>query len=459
MTTPPIFAHPKILILAVAVPVLLLKCWIAAKTFGTNDIAHWGDFTAAVRSDGPVGIYGVTFENSFYNHPPLMGYVLWLINGVQNLGIPYRFTIRALSSVADVGSALVLFALLRPRQGVVEATVAGLLIAASPLLFVVSGFHGNTDPDFVFLTLLALYLLVDGRMPVLAGAAIALAIGIKIVPVVVIPALAVYAWKQGRRVRARFAAGFGAVFALTWGPAVLQELPAIRSHVIGYSGNGYSLWGFMQIGHWLGDPWWVPVLGGAGRVLLVLVCALVPAIAVWRRPDVVLPAAAWAFIVFLGFATTFGVQYLVWPVALGFLVRFGLAAVYDLTAGVVLIEVYDRWSGGLPWNRAIASEFTTGEKIALLVPWALLLALAVRATSTIFRDPGADEHSTGDHRPTGGPVPTGRRNTDRTPEPDNLFNALPVAPDLPPGATPRPGTDLVRRGRSDREETNAAQDE
>lgn len=410
MATLPIFSRPRILILAVAVPVLLLKCWMAARTFGTNDIAHWGDFTAAVRSDGPVGIYGLTFRSSYYNHPPLMGYVLWLVNGVENLGIPYRFTIRALASLFDVGSAFVLFALLRPRRGVVEATVAGLLIAASPLLFVLSGFHGNTDPDFVLLTLLAVYLLVDRRLPGPAGIAIALAMGIKVVPVVVIPALAVYAWRRSSRAFLQFAGGFAVVFVLTWGPALLNQFQAIRTHVIGYNGNGYSLWGFMQIGHWLGDPWWVPVLGGAGRVLLVLVCALVPAIAVWRRPDVVLPAVAWAFIVFLGFATTFGVQYLVWPVALGFLVRFGLAAVYDLTAGVVLIEVYDRWSGGLPWNRAHASAFTTSEKIALLVPWALLLALAVLATFIIFRDPSAHEHSAGEPQ-------TDRRSAlDRAPE-------------------------------------------
>jgi len=97
-------------------------------------------------------------------------------------------------------------------------------------------------------------------------------------------------------------------------------------------------------------------------------------------------------------------------VALGFLVRFGLAAVYDLTAGVVLIEVYDRWSGGLPWNRAHASAFTTSEKIALLVPWALLLALAVLATFIIFRDPSAHEHSAGEPQ-------TDRRSAlDRAPE-------------------------------------------
>ncbi len=406
MATWPVFSRPRTLILAVALPVLLLKLWIAARTYGTNDIGHWGDFTAAVRSKGPVGIYGVRFERSFYNHPPLMGYVLWFVNGIQDVGIPYRFTIRAFSSLADVGSALVLFALLQRRRGVVEASVAGILIAASPLLFVVSGFHGNTDPDFVFLTLLAVYLLVDRRLPAWSGAAIALAMGIKVVPVVVIPALAVYAWRRSPRAFLQFAGGFAVVFALTWGPALLNQFQAIRTHVIGYNGNGYSLWGFMQIGHWLGDPWWVPVLGGAGRVLLVLVCALVPAIAVWRRPDVVQPAVAWAFIVFLGFATTFGVQYLVWPVALGFLVRFGLAAVYDLTAGVVLIEVYDRWSGGLPWNRAHASAFTTGEKIALLVPWALLLTLIVQATSIIFRDQPNDSTGINGDQPRNDPPQT-----------------------------------------------------
>ena len=361
-----------------------LKLAVAVTTFGSNDIAHWYDFTQGVQTAGPVGIYGLIFEKSFYNHPPLMGYFLWVVNRFTDLGIPYSFTIRLASCLADVGSAFLVFELLRRRGSLYRAVCAGTLVAISPVLFVVSGFHGNTDPVFVFLTLLSVYLLVDRLAPALAGATLALAVGIKIVPFVVVPILLVYAYRQRPRTAAWFAGAFLVVFALTWGPALIGQFDAVRKDVIGYGGVGYSLWGVMQFGHWMGDPGWVHFLAGPGRSLLVLVCALVPSVAVWRRPAVVLPAVAWSLILFLTLATTFGVQYLVWPVAVAYLVSLRLATIYSFTAGAVLIEVYNRWSGGLPWYHAVASAFTGLEKLLFLVPWFTLVLLSVQATRAIF---------------------------------------------------------------------------
>lgn len=377
--------HPTATVAACAVPVLLVKLVLAASTFGTKDMRHWADFLAGVRAAGPVDIYGLTFPLSFYNHPPLMGYVLWVVNGLRDIGISDNFSIRALASLCDVGSAFVLLALLRRRRPLYQATLAAVLLAVSPVLLLVSGFHGNTDPDFAFLTLLGLYLLVDRRLPLWSGVALALAVGIKIVPVVVLPALAVYAWKRGGRELLLLAAGFAATFALTWGPPLLSQFQPVKAHVLGYAGNGSSLWGFMQIGHWLGDPAWVGVLGDDGRFGLVLVCALLPALAVWWRPAVILPAVAWSLLVFLAFATTFGVQYLVWAVAVAYLVDLWWATAYNISAGVLLAVIYNRWSGGLPWDYADPTPFTDGEKIGLLVPWAVLLVLTALATIAIIR--------------------------------------------------------------------------
>jgi len=380
-----ILKRPCLTILAFAVPVLLLKLIIAARTYGTNDIRHWGDFVSAVRQDGPVGIYHHKFASSFYNHPPLMGYVLWFTNGLQNIGIPYRFTIRALSSFADVGSGLLMFGLLRNRRPVLEATGAAILVVVSPLLFVVSGFHGNTDPDFVFLTLLALYLLVERKVSGLAGAVMALAIGVKIVPVVVIPALLAFAWRRSPRAFFQFCGALSVVFLITWGPALLSEFRQVRADVIGYAGTGSQHWGLIQVAYWLNRPDWVAVLDGPGRVGLAAVCALVPCVAVLRRPSGVLPAVAWALVVFLTFAGTFGVQYLVWPMAVSYFIGFRIATVYNLTAGITLAEIYNRWSGGLPWISARAAAFTGGEETALLLPWAALLWMTIRATIALLQ--------------------------------------------------------------------------
>jgi uncharacterized membrane protein len=377
--------HPRRTVAAFAVPVLIVKLLLAARTFGTKDMLHWADFTAGVRAAGPVGVYGITFPHSFYNHPPLMGFVLWFINGLQDLGISDNFSIRALAGLCDVGSAFVLLAMLRRRRPLSQATLAAVLLAVSPVLLLVSGFHGNTDPDFVFMTLLGLYLLVDRRLPQFAGMAFAVAIGIKIVPMVVLPAVAVYAWKRGGRTLVLLAAGFLAVFAFTWGPALLSQFAQVKAQVLGYAGIGDSFWGIMQVGHWLGDPGWVAVLEGSGRFGLVLVCALLPAAAVWFRPAGILPAVAWSLLVFLAFATSFGVQYLVWPVAVAFLVNVRWAAAYSFSAGIMLAVIYNQWNGGLPWNYGDPKTPTTGDKVGLVVPWLVLLVLIVQATAAAVR--------------------------------------------------------------------------
>ena len=314
--TPADVKRSRWIILAVAAPVLLCKLWLAANTLGSNDILYWGDFVEGARQHGPVGIYALTWGPpwfSFYNHPPVTSYYLWAVAQLDTAGISYRFTIRAVSSLADVGSAYVLFALLRCRRSLREATLAGALVAASPALLWVSGYHGNTDPVFTFLTFLAVWLLVDSRQPGLAGAMIALAVGVKIIPVVVIPVLAVYAWRTRRIDFYRFAGGLVLILAVTWGPALISQFHAVVHDVLGYGGTGPSGWGILQLGHWLGDPWWVKFLAGPGRSLSVLVAAVVPAIAVWRRPNTIVHAVAWSLIAFLALAVSFGVQYSVWP--------------------------------------------------------------------------------------------------------------------------------------------------
>ncbi|SDO29809.1 Protein of unknown function [Nakamurella panacisegetis] len=368
-------------VLAFAAVALVIKLVLAATTYGTNDIGHWGDFLAGVRQAGPVGIYGLTFRLSFYNHPPLVGYLLQFVNLISGTGIPYRFTIRALASLADVGSAFLVFELLRRRMPLRRAQFGAIGVAVSPVLILVSGFHGNTDPTFVAFVLLSTYLLADRRMPIAAGAAIAIAIGIKIVPMVVIPALLVFALRRGRREVLRFIAGFLVTFGVTWGPALLLEFTPLRTNVIGYAGFFRSPWGIAQIGHWLGDPGWVAWYAGSGRILVVVICAVVPAVAVWRRPEVVATAIGWSLVAFLALAPTWAVQYMVWPMAASYLIGIGWATVYNATAGIILFMIYNRWSGGLPWYKASATFVVPQyELIAMLVPWLVLVVLGIRGT-------------------------------------------------------------------------------
>ncbi len=397
------------MVLAVALVVFALKVWMAAATYGTNDIGHWTAFADTERLTGPEGIYAHYIPGSFYNHPPLMGYYLQLVNWLRDAGVGLPLTIRTTSSLADVATALVVFELVRVRRDVGSGMVAGALVGASPVLFLVSGFHGNTDPIFTCLTLVSVWLLVDRRRPELAGVAIALAVGVKIIPFVAIPALLIYAWRQNRPYFVRFAAGLAVAFLLTWTQALLTAFSLVKRNVFEYAG-GTSYWGIVQLGHWLdggGTPGWLADFVGGGRILPVLLCAAVAAIATWRRPQLAPQAVAWALIGFLALGTAYAPQYAVWPVAACYLFGNPLATAYNLSMGAIEFEVYNRWNGGFPWYRASASDPTTFEVDVLIVPWLVLMAILVHGLLVLFRFPAVPVNALSS---AGRPVQSAARN-------------------------------------------------
>jgi hypothetical protein len=431
----------RLVVLLVSAVMLIPKLLVAWRTFGTIDIEHWFDFLHAVHQHGPVGIYGVTFQRSLYNHPPLVGYYLIALGSAQHIGLSFPFVLRAMSCLADVASAILVFEILRRRAGTGIALTAGVAVALSPILFIVSAYHGNTDPVFVMLVLLSAYLLADRSQPVLAGVAVALALGVKIVPVVVLPCLLVYAFTRGRTVLLRFVGAGAVVSLLFWTPALLTEWGPLRQNVLGYAGTNNFEWGLAQIGQWAGQPSWAVFLEGRGRTLIVALCAVLPAVLLWRRPQLIMPAIGLALTGFLALTPTFGTQYLAWGAAPVFLLgavtmasaatmasastmagrptatwrRWSLALggglLFNVLSGVLIFHAYNRWSGGLPWYRATSWGFTHNERIFGIVIWALLLLSlgagvrqliqAPRATDvTEPAQPGASAGSTGATRST-----------------------------------------------------------
>jgi hypothetical protein len=80
----------------------------ARRTDGTENILTWTRFAAGVKGNGPAGVCPIGFRpvaHTSYNHPPLMGWYLKAANALSDYGILLRFTIRAISSFADVNSA------------------------------------------------------------------------------------------------------------------------------------------------------------------------------------------------------------------------------------------------------------------------------------------------------------------------------------------------------------------
>lgn len=369
----------RIVVLVAASVALVLKVLVAFRTYGTGDVRRWQLFADGVRSAGPVGVYGLVWPGSLYNHPPVVGYFLEFVNGVRHLGPSVGTTIRVAASAADVISAVVVFELLRRRRTLRSAVFSGVLVGVSPVLFTVSGFHGNTDTIFTMLTLLSLWLLADLDRPVWAGMSMALALGVKIVPVVAVPALLVYALRRGPTTFRRFAGVGVAVFALSWGPALALQGRRVLADVIAYKGSDLRQWGLVQIGHWFGDPWWATLLAGPGRFAVLVLCCTVPAALVWRRPDLLSTAVGLSLAAFLLLSPAFGVQYAAWPLAVGYLVSLVPATLYNAAASAMLFAIYNRWSGGLPWNRANANKFTDSEVGIGIAAWCALLVVVCAA--------------------------------------------------------------------------------
>ena len=398
----------RVLVLTVAVVVLGLKLWVAATTFGTNDVHYFESFAAGVRRVGPINIYGLPGAFWYpgikpgslaapYNHPPLIGWMLLVMNHLVRHGFSFPFLIRVPASVADLVTTLLIFEMLRARRSLREATAAALLVACSPVLFIVSGFHGNTDPVFVMFTLLSAYLLINRPWSArpwvaaaLAGAAFAVALSVKIVPIVVLPTLLLIAARLGRRQLASFVAGSGVVFLPLWGPVVLRQWQPFRKNVLEYAGS-WRQWGPFEFVHALSvHALHAPAsattfIAGPGRFIAVLISALLPAVLLYWRRDAALPAIGLSLALFFLLSPAFGTQYLAWPVAAAYLIELRAATAYNLAAGALLAEVYNRWNGGLPWNRAEATPLLPKEMAALAVVWALLLLVVIVGLRRIAR--------------------------------------------------------------------------
>ena len=387
----------RVLVLSVAVVVLFVKLWVAATTFGTNDVLYFERFAAGVRKVGPVNIYGLHLT-ALYNHPPLIGWMLLVMNHLTRLGFSFPFLIRVPASVADVVTTLLIFEMLRARRSLREATAAALLVACSPVLFIISGFHGNTDPVFVMFTLLSAYLLIHRPWPALtwlapalAGVAFALALSVKLVPIVVLPTLLLLAARLGRRQLASFAVGSAVVMLPLWGPVVLRQWRPFHQDVLEYTGSSVRQWGSVEFAHLAHEPTSaITFLTGPGRFLALLFSALLPALLLYWRRDAALPAIGLSLALFLLLSPAFATQYMAWPLAAAYLIDLGAATLYNLSAGALLAEVYNRWNGGLPWDVSLARPLLPKEVAALAVVWALLLLVVIVGLRRITKPAGAE---------------------------------------------------------------------
>lgn len=162
---------------------LFLKLTFSFFVYGTNDTAAWLRFSTTLDEIGSFNIYPLT---TTYNHPPLVSQLLGIVSWFSaGTGLNFPFVFRLMPIVADSASIFVIWRLL-VMYGVKNRVAIGSLCALNPINFLVSGFHSNTDPIFIFLVLLMLYCLEKNQV-LFGGIAFGLSIGVKVVPLILVP--------------------------------------------------------------------------------------------------------------------------------------------------------------------------------------------------------------------------------------------------------------------------------
>jgi Glycosyltransferase family 87 len=367
-----------------------LRWTIAESVFGTNDVLFWSDYSNGILDRGLIQTYRAVVS---FNHPPLMG--LWGASAMwlDRQGVlPFRAAFRLLPIFADALGALLLSSLWverEKRRGMTDerawrkALLVVVLFVFNPVSVLVTSFHGNTDSLVGVMCLLAA-LLAQRRRPFLAGLALAGAFNVKLVPVFLGPPLLL--WQPDGRAMRRFLAG-ASLGLLPFLPVIALAARDFYHHGVVYNSSPEK-WGLQA---YLQELSTAPAIGArvqslrsfweaAGRYVIGAVSV---ALGLWcylGRRGQPLALAATTISLFLVLTPGFGVQYLVWPVALLFAVELGTAVRWSLAAGAMALSLYlqfwnQQWDGAT----AVFTKAYAGWVVLLgITAWLVLLRFVVR---------------------------------------------------------------------------------
>ncbi len=357
------------IVVGIALLAVVAKLYCAWTTIGTADIAFFSRFAETIANRG----VKAAFDDPMFNHAPLLTEYLGVIwPWSEGHGRIIARYIRVPCIVADFAVVLILL-WFRRRTGRPALWAIGLL-AASPVSFMVSGYHGNVDP-VVVLGIVAVTAAAACGQPALAGLFLGLTCQIKVVPLLIVPIFFFHFWHRQKALP--FSLATGLALLAGWITPLLIAPHAFARQVLAYSST-WGWWGFTYLLRLSGVPEFFSSLPpySSAQMAVISLCKVIIIGSVltlaWRRraapPESLFSTVAFAFLFFLVFAPGFGVQYLVYLAPFLLLVseRWFAAALATSTAGA--FAFYHSISGGFPWDRG----FIVQPHIGTWGPWLLL---------------------------------------------------------------------------------------
>lgn len=364
---------------AVAVRIALV-----AISFGSNDVAYWSDLADSVDRQGLIQ----TYENmAAANHPPvamLMMYGLYL--AAEHLGLPFRWLLKMPAIAADGLVAAVLMRIDAAR-GAPQARSASAYLWA-PAVILLSAYHGNTDPVYGALILVALWQV--RHRPLLAGFAFGVAVNVKLVAA--LPGVALLVAATTLRNRIRF---------------VLGALPCLLPFVLlgsvgGWNALATSILGYVPApGNW-GLPFIASLFHGAfempgfatsyspiGRILVIASAAITPLVlhrGGASAPTIVISTVASYFVLTPGI----GLQHFALILAVGAAAGRSIGQSISLPIGLLALFAYGSSLFSVwPLASGFVAPWPSWVALPGLLVWAWLLALWLRPQMIEQRlDPG-----------------------------------------------------------------------
>ncbi len=384
----------RLWILVIAALATFAKLWCAATTIGTNDVMLYYKYGAIISDKGLAEMYKTTV---LFNHTPLVGYFSSIL---YNLSLPdgrwFPLFLRLPGIIADLATVGFLMNL-RRRMGRPPGWALAVL-AASPVSFMVTGYHGNTDSLLALLLILSASAAMHSK-PISSGLWLGLACNIKVIPLLLVPILIFYWLQAGWKRTAQSLICMGLVCFLGWLPALISVPDIFFSNVLSYKGYwgiwGTTLWLYLtkipefSVVSFTGLSTAQEIFMSVSRAAIILASCILG----WKSRKSsglqVFETIGLLWVLFFALAPGVAPQYFAWILPFLVILSPGWFVLFTAASSLYLFVFYNTISGGMPWNYGIAHSgypvnwilwglwpwfVSCAAMISLLKAWAINLA-------------------------------------------------------------------------------------